>query len=50
MAIEPIEPIRYIHRIAPAKLFFQFGREDQSVSVENALMLYKAAPESKKVK
>ena len=49
-AMEPIEPIRYIHRAAPAKLFFQFGRQDQAVTVENALMLYKAAPETKKVK
>jgi hypothetical protein len=49
-AMEPIEPIRYIHRAAPATLFFQFGRQDQSVSTENARMLYEAASEPKRVK
>lgn len=49
-AMEPIEPIRYIHLASPAKLFFQFGLKDQSVSVENARMLYEAAPQPKTVK
>lgn len=35
-AMEPIEPIRYIHLAAPAALFIQFGLKDQSVRVENA--------------
>jgi dipeptidyl aminopeptidase/acylaminoacyl peptidase len=49
-AMAPIEPIHYIHRAAPAKLLFQFGQQDQSVRVENARLLYQAAPQPKSVK
>jgi hypothetical protein len=48
-AMAPIEPIHYIHRAAPAKLFFQFGEHDSSVRAENARRLYEAAPRPKSV-
>lgn len=42
-AMEPIEPIRFVGR-ANAPIFFQNGRQDQLVSVEDAEALHAAAP------
>lgn len=49
-AMQPIEPIRYIHRAAPASVFMQSARQDEAVSVFAAEQLQQAAPANKVVK
>jgi hypothetical protein len=49
-AMQPIEPIRYIHRAAPASLFMQSARQDEAVSVSSAKAVQQAAPAGKVVK
>ncbi|MBD2754968.1 alpha/beta hydrolase [Spirosoma validum] len=49
-AMQPIEPIRYIHRAAPASLFMQSARQDEAVSTFAAEQLQKAAPANKVIK
>ena len=49
-AMQPIEPIRYISRAAPASLFMQSARQDEAVSVAAAEQVQRAAPATKVVK
>lgn len=49
-AMQPIEPIRYIHRAAPATLFMQSARQDEAVSAASAEQVQRAAPAGKVVK
>ena len=49
-AMQPIEPIRFIHRAAPASLFMQSARQDEAVSVAAAGQVQRAAPVGKVVK
>ena len=48
-AMEPIEPIRFVGRAAPAHLLFQNGRRDALVSVEHAKAYQDAGSEPKTV-
>lgn len=48
-AMQPIEPILFIHRAAPAALLFQNGRQDQLVANDDAAALHAAASEPKQV-
>ncbi|MEO8448687.1 MAG: prolyl oligopeptidase family serine peptidase [Gemmatimonadota bacterium] len=48
-AIEPIEPIRFVGRAAPASLFFQSARQDELIPVADAEQLHKAGSEPKRV-
>lgn len=48
--MQPIEPIRYIGRAAPAALLFLNGRNDQIIEYEDALAFQQAASEPKQVK
>lgn len=47
--MEPIEPIRFIGRAAPAHILFQNGRQDTMVPPADAEAYQKAASEPKKV-
>jgi hypothetical protein len=46
-AMEPIEPIRFVGRAAPARLLFQNGRRDWIVSTDNAKAYQDAGSEPK---
>jgi uncharacterized protein len=46
-AMEPIEPIRFVGRAAPAALFFQAGLHDEAVPRSLAESFYSAASEPK---
>lgn len=48
-AMRPIEPIRFVARIAPTPVLFQNGRQDQLVSVEDAEALHAAARDPKTI-
>jgi dienelactone hydrolase len=48
-AMEPIEPIRFVGRAAPAHLLFQNGRQDQLVPPADAEVYQKAGSEPKKI-
>ena len=47
-AMEPIEPIRFISRAAPASLYFQSGRQDRLVPPADAERLQQAGSEPRK--
>ena len=47
--MEPIEPIRFVGRAAPAKLFFQNALRDEAVAREDALAYQAAGSEPKKI-
>jgi fermentation-respiration switch protein FrsA (DUF1100 family) len=49
-ATAPLDAIHYIGRASPASLFFQFGRQDESISESVALQYVEAASEPKVVK
>jgi len=49
-SLEPVEQINYINQAAPAKLFFQFAKEDEIIPVESAKKFYEAASKPKTVK
>ncbi len=49
-AMQPIEPIRYIHQAAPASLLMQSARQDEAVSVAAAEQVQRAAPAGTVVK
>ena len=49
-AMQPIEPLRYIHQAAPASLFMQSARQDEAVSVAAAEQVQRAAPVGKVIK
>ena len=49
-AMEPIEPIRFVGRAAPARLLFQNGRRDSYVPVGSAKAYQDAGSEPKTVK
>jgi uncharacterized protein len=46
-ALEPIAPLRFVGRAAPAALLFQWGRHDPLVPAYRADALWRAAPEPK---
>lgn len=48
-AMEPIEPLRFVGRAAPAHLLFQNGRQDQLVPPADAEVYQKAGSEPKKI-
>jgi poly(3-hydroxybutyrate) depolymerase len=48
-AMQPIEPINFVGLAAPTALYFQNGRTDQLVSVEDANALHGAASQPKTV-
>lgn len=48
-AMQPIEPIRFVHRAAPASIFFQSARQDHNVPATDAEALHRAAAEPKAV-
>lgn len=41
--IEPLDPVRFVGRLAPAPIFFQFAEHDEYVTAEEALEFYAAA-------
>ena len=41
--IAPLDPVRYVGRLAPASIFFQFANADQYVSATQAAEFYAAA-------
>lgn len=47
MAIEPLDPERWIGLSAPSKLFFQFGSADAWVQTLEQVDLFRAAPQPK---
>jgi len=47
--MEPIEPIRFVSRAAPARLFFQNALRDEAVSKEDALAYQAAGSEPKQI-
>jgi dienelactone hydrolase len=49
-AMKPIEPIRYVHRAAPASIFFQSAEHDRLVARDDALAVQAAASEPKTVR
>jgi dipeptidyl aminopeptidase/acylaminoacyl peptidase len=49
-AMQPIEPIRFVHRSPPASIFFQSAREDRNVPVADAEALHRAAGEPRVVR
>ena len=49
-SLEPVEQINYIKQAAPAKLFFQFAKEDKIIPVDAAQRFYDAASKPKTVK
>src|SRR5215213_4458149 len=49
-SLEPVEQINYIKQAAPAKLFFQFAKEDEIIPVDAAKKFYEAASKPKTVK
>lgn len=49
-SLEPVEQIEYIKQAAPAKLFFQFAKEDEIIPVDAAQRFYDAASKPKTVK
>ena len=49
-AMTPIEPLRFVHRAAPASILFQSARRDQFVPVHDAEEVQRAATGSKTVK
>lgn len=49
LAMEPVEPIRWVGRAAPARLLFQNGRFDTMVPVADGRAYQKAGSEPKKV-
>jgi dienelactone hydrolase len=49
-AMKPIEPIRFVHRSAPASIFFQSAEHDRLVARDDALAVQAAAGEPKTVK
>lgn len=49
-AMEPIEPIRFVGRAAPAALLFQAGLRDDAVSAENARAFQNAGSQPKEVR
>ncbi|ARK12878.1 acetylxylan esterase [Fibrella sp. ES10-3-2-2] len=49
-AMQPIEPIRYIGRSAPASLLLQSAYQDEAVPVATAGQLHRAAPASATVR
>lgn len=48
--MEPVEPIRFVGRAAPARLLFQNGRTDQLVPAADAEIYQKAGSEPKTIK
>jgi dienelactone hydrolase len=48
--IEPLDPIRYLGRAAPASLFLQFARQDWYVSVPSSRQSERAASAPKQVR
>ncbi len=48
-AMEPIEPVRFVGMAAPSALFFQAGRNDQIIPVEDAERFIGAGSEPKRV-
>lgn len=48
-AMRPIEPIRFVGHASPTALYFQNGRTDNLVALEDASALHAAAPEPKTV-
>ena len=49
-AMKPIEPIRFVHRAAPASIFFQSAEHDRLVARDDAEAVQAAASEPKTVK
>jgi uncharacterized protein len=49
MLMEPIEPIRFVGRAAPAALFFQNGLDDELVTREDAMAYQAAGSEPKRI-
>ena len=49
-AMKPIEPIRYVHRAAPASIFFQSAEHDRLVARDDAEAVQAAASEPKTIK
>jgi hypothetical protein len=47
--MEPIEPIRFVGRAAPARLFFQNALRDQAVAQDDALAYQAAGSEPKRI-
>ena len=49
-AMRPIEPIRFVHRAAPASILFQSARQDYNVPAADAEALHEAASEPRAVR
>ena len=49
-ATAPLDAVHYVSRASPASLFFQFARQDESISESVALQYVEAASEPKVVK
>jgi uncharacterized protein len=47
--MEPIEPIRFVGRAAPARLFFQNALRDEAVTREDALAYQAAGSDPKQI-
>ncbi|HEX8905613.1 MAG TPA: alpha/beta fold hydrolase [Longimicrobiaceae bacterium] len=49
-AMKPIEPIRFVHRAAPASIFFQSALHDRAVARDDAEAVQAAASEPKTIR
>ena len=49
-AMRPIEPIRFVHRAAPASILFQSARQDHNVPAADAEALHRAASQPSTVR
>jgi len=47
--LQPLEPMRYVHKIAPTPLLMVNGIEDEQVPRENTELLFNAAQEPKQI-